>query len=97
MSEEAFELDLMKECEIQLGFELYDATSKIIGGENSTFGRQTGEVILSKNLRSALLKLNPNLPQEAIDNDKEEKCNSLYDHFYDYYNSADDNIYTNVA
>ena len=101
MSEEAFELDLMKECEIQLGFELYDATSEIIGGENSTFGRQTtGEVILSKNLRSALLKLNPNLPQEAIDNDKDlfqEKCNSLYDHFYDYYNSADDNIYTNVA
>ena len=27
----------------------------------------------------------------------QEKCNSLYDHFYDYYNSADDNIYTNVA
>lgn len=69
MSEEAFELDLMKECETQLGFELYDATSEIIGGENSTFGRQTtNEVILSKNLRSALLKLNPNLPQEALDN-----------------------------
>ena len=69
MSEEAFELDLMKECETQLGFELYDATSEIICGENSTFGRQTtDEVILSKNLRSALLKLNPNLPQEAIDN-----------------------------
>lgn len=69
MSEEAFELDLMKECETQLGFELYDATSEIIGGENSTFGRQTtDEVILSKNLRSALLKLNPNLPQEALDN-----------------------------
>ena len=69
MSEEAFELDLMKECETQLGFELYDATSEIIGSENSTFGRQTtDEVILSKNLRSALLKLNPNLPQEALDN-----------------------------
>lgn len=69
MSEEAFELDLMKECETQLGFELYDATSEIIDGENSTFGRQTtDEVILSKNLRSALLKLNPNLPQEALDN-----------------------------
>ena len=35
MSEEAFELDLMKECETQLGFELYDATSEIIGGENN--------------------------------------------------------------
>ena len=69
MSEEAFELDLMKECETQLGFELYDATSEIIDGENSTFGKQTtDEVILSKNLRSALLKLNPNLPQEALDN-----------------------------
>ena len=69
MSEEAFELDLMKECKTQLGFELYDATSEIIGGENSTFGRQTtDEVILSKNLHSALLKLNPNLPQEALDN-----------------------------
>ncbi|MCD7780327.1 MAG: type I restriction endonuclease subunit R, partial [Candidatus Gastranaerophilales bacterium] len=42
---------------------------EIIGGENSTFGRQTtGEVVLSKNLRSALSKLNPNLPQEALDN-----------------------------
>ena len=69
LSEEAFELDLMKECESKLGFELFDATSEIIGGENPTFGRQTtDEVILSKNLRSALLKLNPYLPQEALDN-----------------------------
>ena len=69
LSEEAFELDLMKECESKLGFELFDATNEIIGGDTSTFGRQTtDEVILSKNLRSALLKLNPNLPQEALDN-----------------------------
>ena len=69
LSEEAFELDLMKECESKLGFELFDATSEIIGGENSTLGRQTtDEVILSKSLRSALLKLNSNLPQEALDN-----------------------------
>ena len=25
------------------------------------------------------------------------KCNDLYNHFYDYYNNADDNIYDNVA
>ncbi len=69
LSEEAFEKDLMAECEIRLGFSLFDASSEIIGGENSTFGRQTtGEVVLSKNLRSALSKLNPNLPQEALDN-----------------------------
>ncbi len=30
MSEEAFELDLMKECETQLGFELYDANLTIL-------------------------------------------------------------------
>ena len=69
LSEEAFELDLMEKCKEELGFELYDATSEIVGGDTSTFGRQTtDEVILSKNLRSALLKLNPDLPQEALDN-----------------------------
>lgn len=69
LSEEAFELDLMEKCKEELGFELFDATSEIVGGDNSTFGRQTtDEVILSKNLRSALLKLNPELPQEALDN-----------------------------
>ena len=69
LSEEAFEKDLMDICEKKLGFELFDATSEIIGTDTSTFGRQTtDEVILSKNLRSALLKLNPELPQEAIDN-----------------------------
>ena len=69
LSEEAFELDLMEKCKEELGFELFDATSEIVGGDNSTFGRQTtDEVILSKNLRLALLKLNPDLPQEALDN-----------------------------
>ena len=69
LSEEAFELDLMKSCQEELGFELFDATSEVIGGDSSTFGRQTTqEVLLSKNLRNALVKLNPNLPQEAIDN-----------------------------
>lgn len=69
LSEEAFELDLMKMCQEELGFELFDATNEIIGSDASTFGRQTTqEVILSKNLRNALIRLNPNLPQEAIDN-----------------------------
>lgn len=69
LSEEAFELDLMEKCKEELGFELFDATSEIVGGDNSTFGRQTtDEVILPKNLRSVLLKLNPDLPQEALDN-----------------------------
>ena len=69
LSEEAFEKDLMQECKDRLGFELCDATYEIIGSDNSTFGRQTTEeVILSKNLRNALVKLNPDLPQEAIDN-----------------------------
>lgn len=69
LSEEAFEKDLMQECKDQLGFELFDTTYEIIGSDNSTFGRQTTEeVILSKNLRNALVKLNPDLPQEAIDN-----------------------------
>lgn len=47
LSEEAFELDLMEKCKEELGFELFDATSEIVGGDNSTFGRQTtDEVIL---------------------------------------------------
>ena len=62
LSEEAFELDLMKSCQEELGFELFDATSEVVGGDSSTFGRQsTQEVLLSKNLRNALVKLNPNL------------------------------------
>lgn len=69
LSEEAFEKDLMQECKDSLGFELFDATYEIVGSDDSTFGRQTTEeVILSKNLRNALEKLNPDLPQEAIDN-----------------------------
>lgn len=69
LSEEAFEFDLMAECEQKLGYKLFDASSEIIGGEDSTFGRQTtDEVILSKNLRVALKELNPELPQEALDN-----------------------------
>ncbi len=69
LSEEAFEKDLMKECEDQLGYQLFDAVFEVIGGDSSTFGRQTSdEVILSKNLRCAFLKHNPNLPQEALDN-----------------------------
>ena len=69
LSEEAFEKDLMVECEGQLGFDSFDASSEIIGGEDSTYGRQTtSEVVLPKNLRQALGKLNPLLPQEAIDN-----------------------------
>lgn len=69
LSEEAFEKDLMQECKDSLEFELFDATYEIVGSDDSTFGRQTTEeVILSKNLRSALEKLNPDLPQEAIDN-----------------------------
>ena len=63
----------MEKCKEELGFELFDATSEIVGGDNSTFGRQTtDEVILSKNLRSALLKLNLDLPQEALDNALDE-------------------------
>lgn len=69
LSEEAFEFDLMTECEQKLGYDLFDASSEIVGCEESTFGRQTtDEVILSKNLRTALKGLNPELPQEALDN-----------------------------
>lgn len=69
LSEKAFEFDLMAECEQKLGYKLFDASSEILGGEDSTFGRQTtDEVILSKNLRVVLKELNPELPQEALDN-----------------------------
>ena len=69
LSEEAFEKDLMQECKDKLGFDLFDATNEIVGSDDSTFGRQTTEeVILSKNLRNALVKLNSDLPQEALDN-----------------------------
>ena len=69
LSEEAFEKDLMQECKDRLGFDLFDATNEIVGSDDSTFGRQTTEeVILSKNLRNALVKLNSDLPQEALDN-----------------------------
>ena len=69
LSEEAFEKDLMQECKDKLGFDLFDATNEIVGSDDSTFGRQTTEeVILSKNLRNALVKLNSELPQEALDN-----------------------------
>ena len=69
LSEEALEKDLMQECKDRLGFDLFDATNEIVGTDNSTFGRQTTEeVILSKKLRNALVKLNSDLPQEALDN-----------------------------
>lgn len=69
-SEEALELDLMKFCQENLDYELFDATNEIISSdETSSFGRQTTEeVVLSKNLRIALSKLNPEVPQEGIDN-----------------------------
>lgn len=68
LSEEAFEKDLMKRCEEKLGFLLFDAKDEVIGNGDSTFGRQTtDEVVLSKNLRATLEKLNPEIPQEGLD------------------------------
>lgn len=68
LTEEALEKDLMKRCEEKLCFSCFDASTEVFG-EDSTFGRQaTDEIVLSKNLRAALEKLNPEIPQEGLDN-----------------------------
>ncbi|MDD3149356.1 MAG: type I restriction endonuclease subunit R [Candidatus Gastranaerophilales bacterium] len=77
LSEEALEKDLMKQCQDKLDYELFDANFEKLGAE-STFGRQTTEeVIFPKNLKEALHRLNPELPQEAIDNAFYELTQSL--------------------
>ncbi len=65
-SEEALELGAMDKVEA-LGYEAIDAFSEGFGND-SLFGRKTpNDIILPVRLRSALERLNPNLPNEAID------------------------------
>jgi type I restriction enzyme, R subunit len=66
--EEALELEAIKKI-LELGnYNSVDAYSEVFG-EEGTFGRKTTEeVVLPFILRNALAKLNPDLPNEAIDN-----------------------------
>ncbi len=65
-SEEALELGAMDKVAI-LGYEAIDAYSESFG-DDSLFGRKTpNDIILPVRLRQALVSLNPNLPNEAID------------------------------
>lgn len=51
-----------------LGWETINCYQEVCGTNNSTLGRQTrSEVVLVRRLRSALEKLNPSLPQVAIE------------------------------
>lgn len=67
LSEESLELNMIEKLEA-LGFNSFDSTNEVFG-ENSTFGRETtSEVVLVKNLKSALEKINPSIPEEGIVN-----------------------------
>ncbi|PAW77866.1 MAG: deoxyribonuclease HsdR [Verrucomicrobia bacterium Tous-C9LFEB] len=50
----------------ELGWQTMSAMEEVLGA-NGTLGRETkGEVVLVRNLKAALVKLNPSLPPEAI-------------------------------
>lgn len=67
-SEESLELAAINKVLALGGYDSFDATSESFS-EDSTFGRKTTEeVVLPRRLKTALAKLNPDLPNEAIDN-----------------------------
>ena len=66
MNEEWVE-DAVQEQLEELGWEVLDAYSEQFG-ENGTLGRELrSEVVLKRNLREALVKLNPDVPAKAIE------------------------------
>lgn len=68
LHEEALELEAMKKVVALGGYESADAFSETFG-DDGMFGRKTSEeVVLPSRLKQALIKLNPDLPNEAIDN-----------------------------
>lgn len=67
LSEESLELNMIEKLK-ELGFDSFDSTNEVFG-ENSTFGRETtSEIVLVKNLKSSLEKINPSIPEEGIVN-----------------------------
>ena len=67
-SEESLELEAINKVLALGGYESIDASSEAFG-EDGIFGRKTPEeVVLPRRLKAALAKLNPDLPNEAIDN-----------------------------
>ena len=67
-SEESLELEAINKVLALGGYEYIDAFTEAFG-EEGVFGRKTSEeVVLPRRLKSALTKLNPELPNEAIDN-----------------------------
>ena len=78
LSEEALELEAMKKV-VALGcYTSVDAFSETFG-DDGMFGRKTPEeVVLPSKLKQALAKLNPDLPNEAIDNALYPLINNSY-------------------
>jgi type I restriction enzyme, R subunit len=68
LSENSLELEAIKKT-LELGnYQSFNGLDEKLGSDG-TFGRKTTEeVILPLNLKKSLQKLNPNLPNEAIDN-----------------------------
>ncbi len=67
-SEEALELETANKVMALGEYKFIDAFSEVFGDEG-TLGRKTPEeVVLSHHLKASLAKLNPDLPNEAIDN-----------------------------
>jgi len=56
----------------ELGYSFLNCMHEIVGGESELGRNNRSEVVLVKKLRKALIKLNPNIPLEFIDDAMEE-------------------------
>lgn len=66
-SETALELEALNKLS-ELGYETFDTFAESFGADGSLGRKTSEEVVLPIRLKSALKKLNPTLPNEAIDN-----------------------------
>lgn len=66
-SENALELEALKKI-AELGYETFDAFSETFSVDGSLGRKTSEEVVLPLRLKTLLKKLNPTLPNEAIDN-----------------------------
>ncbi len=66
-SESALELEALKKIS-ESGYETLDAFAESFGADGSLGRKTSEEVVLPSRLKAALKKLNPTLPNEAIDN-----------------------------
>ncbi|OPZ78016.1 MAG: Type-1 restriction enzyme R protein [Alphaproteobacteria bacterium ADurb.Bin438] len=65
LDEESLEIATMNKLEKELGYDCFNGLEEKFG-EDSTFGRDTTEeIVLIKNLKSSIDKLNPNIPADG--------------------------------